>query len=388
MRIGAILITALLSLAVLIVLGSGYNAESGEATSEKIMLNDTLEIATLAGGCFWCVESDMEKVPGVAAAISGYAGGHVDDPSYEQVTTGSTGHREAVQVHFDPAVISYAEILNVFWRHIDPTDQDGSFGDRGFQYSPAIYFHNETQRLVAEESRNNLHNSGIFSKDIETEIVSFTSFYKAEDYHQDYYKTHATRYKTYRHFSGRNQFIEKHWGKDPLKKQIDPDGDKTLGGQAADMHMNKGFDPVKFVKPSDEALRDSLTPLQYRVTQHEGTEQSFENTLWDNKKKGIYVDIVSGEPLFSSKYKYRSGTGWPSFDRPLEPGNIVEKEDRSLFGTRIEIRSKHADSHLGHVFNDGPPSTGLRYCMNSAALRFIPKENMAEEGYEDYLNDL
>lgn len=317
-----------------------------------------------AGGCFWGTEHFMKQINGVTSTQAGYANGKesIKNPSYEQVCNDNTGFAETVKVSYNPQEADLKLLIELFFKTIDPTSLNRQGNDRGSQYRTGIYYTDKADLPVIEETVNALAKN--YSKPVVVEVKPLINFYQAEDFHQDYLDKHPDGYC-----------------------HISPDlfdfaRKANMRGKTVDTNSEE----KKFQKPGDAVLRSTLTAEQYAVTQQNATERAFKNEYWNENRKGIYVDITTGEPLFISTDKFDSGCGWPSFSKPIDKKLIMEKTDHSHGMKRTEVRSKTGDAHLGHVFEDGPIAKGgLRYCINSASLKFIPQEKMKEEGYADYL---
>ncbi len=375
-----------------LILDSGYGATiqledslierfapKNDSVEDKSSIKGSYETITLAGGCFWCTEAYFQEEQGIIDAISGYAGGDESSASYLSVVKGNTKHREAVQIIYDPNIISTEKVLDIYWSHIDPTNIEGQFADNGFQYTTAIFYHNEEQEMIARDAKMRLEKSGVFDTQIATDILPFATFFKAEEYHQDYYKKSSYHYERYKKGSGRAGFVEETWAKDAAIQFLESEQTKTINKE-----IKSEKDSYNYTDEEIAELLKNLDPLAYHVVAENGTESPFNNAYWDNKADGIYVDIVTGKPLFSSTHKYDSGTGWPSFWRTIDDDSVTMHEDNSLSTTRTEIRSDAG--HVGHVFLDGPKEEGgRRFCTNSASLKFIPKAEMLKEGYGEYL---
>lgn len=307
----------------------------------------------LAGGCFWGVEAYLARVPGVAEATVGYANGLTENPTYSEVSYKNSGHAEAVHIRYDPERISLDELLAQFFLIIDPTSVNRQGNDVGSQYRSGIYYQDEAdltviQAVISREQKN-------YDKPIAVEVEPLVHYYLAEEYHQDYLEKNPGGYC--------------HISFDTLPDLVAKPSDGLV-------------DASLYVKPDKAELKKILTDEQYRVTQEDATEMPFSGIYDKHYAAGIYVDVATGEPLFSSVDKFDSGTGWPSFTRPIDPDVIREVKDESYGMIRIEVRSRVGDSHLGHVFNDGPAEDGgLRYCINSAALYFIAIDDMEAAGY-------
>ncbi len=326
--------------------------------------------AIFAGGCFWCMEYVFDKISGVLETISGYTGGKTKNPTYEEVSSGKTGHFEAILIKYDETKISYERLLEFFWKNIDASDDKGQFLDKGTQYKTAIFYQNKEEKELAELSKERILDSKIFGDKVFVSILPANNFFSAENYHQNYYKTCPAQFNAFHQSSGRERFALRLEAK-AERFRLFPEKKRYWLG---------------YKKPTLSELKKWLNPLQIRVTQENQTEKPFFNEYFDNFEEGIYVDIISGEPLFSSKDKVDFDSGWPTFTKPLEEKHLLEFKDNSLLEERIEIRSKYANSHLGHLFFDLDKFAGKRYCINSASLFFIPKNQLKEEGYSFYLN--
>lgn len=346
-----LLCTALLAGTMLVAAESGQKDHGGTADM-KTQKTSGLRDAYFAGGCFWGVEEYFSRIPGVMDVAVGYANGEKKNPTYGEVCSGKTGHAETAHVRYDPAIVSLRTLAGQFFKIIDPFSVNRQGNDVGSQYRTGLYYQHEEDRkiladVMSEEAKK-------YGRPLAVELAPLKNYYPAEDYHQDYLKKNPNGYC-----------------------HISFDSLKDIPARTTGL-----VNPQKYSKPSEAELKKRLTPEEYAVTRQAGTERAFSGKYWDHKADGIYVDVVTGEPLFSSGDKFDSGCGWPSFSKPVDPAVVTDHEDRSHGMLRTEVRSRVGDSHLGHVFDDGPKERGgLRYCINSAAIRFVPYDEMEKEGY-------